>query len=110
VAGKKFRALPFIVDKANTLRGTCSHWGYLEFRRQKGALPCSICTGPHPMEAYKCRVATCGRIGKDYPHTVMKCPNCGSSHPAQHASCKAKCIAIAIAQGGWPAAQPRPYA
>jgi len=107
VAGNKFRALPYIPDKADTLCIICSQWGHSEFRCQKGALACAICAGPHRAQDHRCKVATCGKTGKVCAHTAMKCPNCGGRHPAQDARCKAKAAAIGIARG-WRAATQRP--
>jgi hypothetical protein len=105
VAGVKFKALPFIADRADTLCGRCSGWGHSEFRCHQGGAPaCSICSGQHRTEDHRCEVATCGKVGKVCPHTAMKCPNCGRGHPAQDARCRAKLAAIAIARGGRPAA------
>jgi len=101
VAGVKFRAIPFIADRADTLCGRCSRWGHSEFRCYWGGPPvCTICAGPHRTEGHKCEVATCGKIGKVCTHTAMKCSNCGGCHPAKDGRCKAKAAAIAMARGG----------
>jgi len=64
VDGVKFRALPFIADRADTLCGRCSGWGHSEFRCHQGGAPvCSICSGQHRTEQHRCKVATCGRTG-----------------------------------------------
>ena len=83
VAGNKFRALPYIPDKADTLCSICSQWGHSEFRCQKGTPTCAICAGPHRTSDHRCEVATCGRVGKICGHTTMKCANCGGKHLAQ---------------------------
>ena len=107
VAGVKFRAMPYIADRVNTLCGRCSQWGHSEFRCHQGGAPVyAICAGPHRTEEHKCEVVTCGRQGKICPHTAMKCPNCRGNHPAQDGRCKAKGMAIEIARGGR-AATPR---
>jgi hypothetical protein len=110
VAGNKFRALPYIPDKADTLCGTCSQWGHSEFRCQQSVPTCTLCAGSHRTVEHRCEVATCGKIGKVCPHTEMKCPNCGGGHPAQDARCKAKRTAIGIArsrrQVSWPRGRP----
>jgi len=101
VAGVKFRALPFIADRADVLCGRCSHWGHSEFRCHQGGTPvCSICSQQHRTVDHKCKVVTCGTRGKVCSLTVLKCPNCGGGHPAQDARCKEKAAAIAIARGG----------
>lgn len=101
VAGIKFRALPYIADRADTRCGRCSQWGHSEFRcHQGGAAVCSICAGQHRTEEHKCEVVTCGKTGKGCSHTTMRCPNCGKGHPAQDARCIAKAAAIDIARGG----------
>jgi hypothetical protein len=111
VAGNRFKALPFIPDKADTLCSRCSAWGHSEFRCQKQGGPvCSICAGSHRTEGHKCEVATCGATGRVCPHATLKCPNCGGNHPAKDARCKAKGDAVAIARGGrvpWAAATQR---
>jgi len=99
VAGNRFKALPFIADKADTLCGHCSQWGHSEFRCHGGAAACAICSGAHRTEEHRCEVATCGKWGKVCPHTVMRCPNCKGNHPAQDARCKAKGQAIGLARG-----------
>jgi len=99
VAGNRFRALPFIPDKADTLCSNCSQWGHSEFRCRQTGTTCAICTGSHMTENHKCEVATCGKVGKVCSHTEMVCPNCGGSHPAQDARCRAKRAAIEIARG-----------
>jgi len=99
VAGNKFRALPYIPDKADTLYGMCGQWGHSEFRCQQAAAICTICAGTHRTEDHRCEVVTCGKVGKVCPHTEMKCPNCGGGHPAQDARCRAKCAVIEIARG-----------
>ena len=98
VAGNKFRAIPYIPDKADTLYGMCGQWGHSEFRCQWVTTTCTICSGTHRTEEHKCEVATCGKSGKVCPHTEMKCPNCGGGHPAQDARCGAKRTAIQIAR------------
>lgn len=100
VAGNKFRALPYVPDKADTLCRLCSQWGHSEFRCQRGAAVCAICAGDHWTEGHKCEVATCGKIGRVCAHTAMMCPNCGGNHPAQDGRCRAKSAAVAIARGG----------
>jgi len=101
VAGVKFRALPFIADRADVLCGRCTRWGHSEFRcHQDGAPTCSICSGQHRTEGHRCEVTTCGATGKACSHTALKCPNCGGRHPAQDARCKEKTAAIAIARDG----------
>jgi len=101
VAGVKFRALPFIADRADVLCSRCSPWGHSEFRCHQGGTPvCSICSQQYQTEDHKCEVATCGVSGKVCSHTALKCPNCGGTHPAQDARCKEKAAAIAIARGG----------
>ena len=101
VAGVKFRALPFIADRADTLCRRCSGWGHSEFRCHQGGAPvCSICSEQQRTEQHRCEVANCGRTGKTCPHSTMKCPNCGRGHPAQDARCKAKVAAIMIGRGG----------
>jgi len=108
VAGVKFRALPFIADRADTLCSRCCWWGHSEFRCHQGGAPvCVICSGQHRTEGHRCEVATCGKQGKICPHTAVKCPNCGGIHPAQDARCKAKGAAIQITRGGR-VATPRP--
>ena len=100
VAGVKFRALPFIADRADSLCARCSRWGHSEFCcHWGGTLVCAICAGTHRTEGHKCEVATCGREGKICSHTAMKCPNCSGNHPAQDARCKAKGAAITMARG-----------
>ena len=107
VAGVKFRAMPYIAHRADTLCCRCSQWGHSEFRCHQGGAPvCAICAGPHQTEEHKCEVVTCSRQGKICPHTAMKCPNCGGNHPAQDGRRKAKGMAIKIARGGH-AATPR---
>jgi len=108
VVGNRFRALPFIADKADTLCGNCSQWGHSEFRCQKPTATCAICAGSHRTEKHRCEVATCGMEGKGCPHTDMECPNCGGGHPAQDARCGAKRTAIEIARGRRSAATPSP--
>jgi len=106
VVGVKFRTMPFIADRADTLCSRCSRWGHSEFRCHWGGAPvCAICAGPHRTEGYKCEVATCGKEGKICSHTAMKCPNCDGNHPAQDARCKAKGAAITIARGARPGSQ-----
>lgn len=100
VAGNRYRDLPYIPDKADTLCSICSQWGHSEFLCQNGAWVCAICAGPHRMEDHRCEVATCGKTGKVCTHTAMKCPSRSRGHPAQDARCKAKAAAIAIARGG----------
>ena len=101
VAGVKFRALPFIADRADVLCGRCSHWGHSEFRCHQGGTPvCSICSQQHRTVDHKCEVVTCGTRGKVCSHTVLQCSNCGGGHPAQDVRCKEKAAAIAIARGG----------
>ena len=99
VAGNKFRALPYIPNKADTLCGMCGQWGHSEFRCQQAAATCTICAGTHRTEDHRCEVVTCGKVGKVCPHTEMKCPNCGGGHPAQDARCRAERAAIEIARG-----------
>ena len=99
MAGNKFRALPYIVNKADTLCGMCERWGQSEFRCQRGAATCTICAGRHRTEEHRCEVATCDQVGKVCLHTEMKCPNYGGRHPAQDAGCQAKKAAIEIARG-----------
>ena len=99
VAGNKFRALPYIPNKADTLCGMCGQWGHSEFRCQQAAATCTICAGTHRTEDHRCKVVTCGKVGKVCPHTEMKCPNCGGGHPAQDARCRAERAAIEIARG-----------
>ena len=107
VAGVKFRAMPYIADRADTLCSRCSQWGHSKFCCHQGGAPvCVICAGPHRTEEHKCEVVICGRQGKICPHTAMKCPNCGGNHPTQDGRCKAKGVAIEIARGGH-AATPR---
>ena len=99
VVGVKFRALPFITDRADVLCRRCSQWGHSEFRcHQDGALTCSTCSGQHRTEGHRCEVTTCGASRKACSHTALKRPNCGGSHPAQDARCKEKTAAIAIAR------------
>jgi len=101
VVGVKFRALPFITDRADVLCRRCSQWGHSEFRcHQDGALTCSTCSGQHRTEGHRCEVTTCGATGKACSHTALKCPNCGGRHPAQDARCKEKTAAIVIARDG----------
>jgi len=99
VAGNKFRTLPYIPDKADTLCSMCGQWGHSEFWCQRATTMYAICTGTHRTEKHWCEVATCGKVGKVCPHMEMKCPNCGGGHPAQDARCRAKCAAIEIARG-----------
>ena len=99
MAGNKFRALPYIPDKADTLCGMCGQWGHSEFWCQQAAAICTICAGTHRTEDHTCEVATCRKVGKVCPHTEVKCPNCRGGHPAQNARCRAKCTVIEIAQG-----------
>ena len=99
VAGNKFRALPYIPNKADTLCGMCGQWGHSEFRCLRAAATCTICAGAHRTEEHRCEVAACGKVGKVCPHTEMKCPNCGGGHPAQDARYRAKRAAIKIARG-----------
>jgi len=99
VAGNKFRALPYIPSKADSLCGMCGQWGHSEFRCQRGSATCTICAGSHRTEEHRCEVATCGKVGKVCPHMEMKCPNCRGRHPAQDARCRAKRAAIEIARG-----------
>jgi hypothetical protein len=99
VAGNRFRALPYIPNRADTLCGRCSHWGHSEFRCPQAAVTCAVCSGSHRTESHKCEVVTCGAIGRVCPHTVMRCPNCDGNHPAQDGRCRAKGAAIAIARG-----------
>ena len=87
VAGNKFHALPYILDKADTLCGACGQWGHSEFWCQRGVATCTICEDSHRTEEYRCQVAMCGKVGKVCPHTEMKCPNCGGRHLAQNARC-----------------------
>jgi len=47
VAGNRFRALPYIPNKADTLCGMCGWWGHSEFRCQRGAATCTICAESH---------------------------------------------------------------
>jgi hypothetical protein len=100
VAGNRFRALPYIPNKADTLCGICSQWGHSEYRcqRQSGAV-CGICAGNHRTEGHRCDVATCGAIGRGCQHVVPECSNCGGSHLVRDARCRAKNEAIAIARG-----------
>jgi len=99
VAGVRFRALPFIADRADTLCARCSRWGHSEFRcHQRGAPVCAVCSGLHRTEAHKCEVSTCGKAGGICSHTELMCPNCGGRHPAQDARCWAKQAAIGIAR------------
>jgi len=101
VVGIKFRALPFIADRADVLYSRCSWWGHSEFRcHQDGAPTYTICLGQHRMEGHRCEVTTCGATGKACSHTALKCPNCGGIHPAQDTRCKEKTAAIAIARDG----------
>jgi hypothetical protein len=99
VAGNRFKALPYVPNRADTLCGRCSHWGHSEFRCPQAEVTCAVCSGSHRTESHKCEVATCGAIGQVCPHTVMRCPNCGGNHPAQDGRCRAKGAAIAIARG-----------
>jgi len=108
VAGNRFRAIPFIADKVDTLCGNCSQWGHSEFRCQKPTATCAICTGSHRTEKHRCEVATCRMEGKGCPHTDMECPNCGGGHPAQDARCGAKRAAIEIARGRRSTTTPHP--
>jgi len=85
VVGYKVRALPYIPNKADTLCGMCGQWGHSEFRCQCSVATCTICAGSHRTEEHRCEVVTCGRVGKVYPHTEIKCPICGGGHPAQDA-------------------------
>jgi len=99
VAGVRFRALPFIADRADTLCARCSRWGHSKFRcHQRGAPVYTVCSGLHRTEALKCKVSTCGKAGGIYSHTELMCPNCGGRHPAQDARCRAKQAAIGIAR------------
>jgi len=101
VVGVKFRALPFIVGRADALCGRCSRCGHSEFRcHQGGTLVCAICVGPHRTEGHKCEVVTCGKTGRVCSHTAMRCPNCGGGDPAQDGRCKVKAAAIDIARWG----------
>jgi len=99
VAGNRFRAQPFIPNRADTLCGRCSSWGHSEFRCPKMAVVCGICSVGHRMKSHKYEVVTCGAIGRVCPHTKMKCPNCGRAHPAEDARCQVKVTAVAIARG-----------
>jgi len=99
VAGNKFRALPYIPNKADTLYSMCGQWGHSEFRCQRATATCTICAGTYRTEEHRCEVATCGKVRKVCPHTEMKCPNCRGGHPAQDARCRMKRAAIEIAQG-----------
>jgi hypothetical protein len=99
VAGNRFRALPYIPNRADTLCGRCSHWGHSEFRCPQAEVTCAVCSGSHRTESHKCEVVTCGAIGRVCPHTIMRCPNCDGNHPAQDGRCRAKGAAIAIARG-----------
>jgi len=99
VAGYKFKAQPYVPNRADTLCGRCSEWGHSEFHCQKAALVCGICSGNHFTAGHRCEVATCGAIGRACPHAMMKCPGCGRNHPANDAWCLAKLNAIAIARG-----------
>jgi len=99
VAGNKFRALPYIPDKADTLCHMCGQWGHSEFRCQRATATCAICTGTHRTEEHWCEVAACGKVGKVCPHTEMKCPNCGGGHPTRDARCRTKRAAIEIIRG-----------
>jgi len=98
VAGNKFRTLPYIPDKADTLCSMCGQWGHSEFRCQRATATCAICAGTHRTEEHRCEVATCRKVGKVCPHMEMKCPNCGGGHSAQDARCWAKCATIEIAR------------
>jgi len=107
VAGIKFRAIPYIADRADTQCSRCSQWGHSEFRCHQGGAPiCAIYARPHCTQEHICEVVTYSRQGKICPHTAMKCPNCGGNHPAHDGRCKAKGVAIEIARG-WRAATPR---
>ena len=67
VAGNKFRALPYISNKADTLCGICGRWGHSEFQCQRGSATCTICAGSHRTEEHRCEVATYGTTGKGLP-------------------------------------------
>lgn len=99
VMGHKFKAQPFVPNRADTLCGICSHWEHSEFRYPRIVAVCTVCSGNHRTESHKCDVAMCGAIGRICPHTAMKCPNCNGSHPARDARCQAKMNAIAVARG-----------
>jgi hypothetical protein len=99
VAGNRFKAIPFIPNKADTLCGSCSRWGHSEFQCPQAEVTCAVCAGKHRMESHRCEVATCEAIGRVCPHTAMKCPNCSGNHPARDARCRAKVNAIAVARG-----------
>jgi len=105
VVGNKFRALPFVANRADTLCGICSQWGHSEFRCQVGAPACAICAGPHLVEEHRYEVVTCGKTGGACSYANLKCPNCGGKHLAQDAKCKAKTITIGIARGMRPLVQ-----
>ena len=47
VVGNRFKALPFIPNKADTLCGRCSGWGHAEFRCPHTKVVCGICSGDH---------------------------------------------------------------
>jgi hypothetical protein len=108
VTGNRFKALWYVLDRADTLYGVCSQWGHSEFRCQQPETACGICASSHRTEGHRCEVATCGRIGKVYAHSVMRCPNCGENHPAQDGRCVAKGVVVAIARGGRALAGPPP--
>ena len=87
VAGKKFHALPYVPNKANTRCGMFGQLGRSQLRCQRDVATCNIRTGSFRTEEHTCEVATCGNVGKVCSHTEMKCPNCGGRHPAQDARC-----------------------
>jgi len=99
VVGNRFRAQPFIPNRADTFCRRCSSWGHSESWCPKMAAVCGICSDGHRTESHKCEVVTCGAIGRVCPHTKMKCPNCGRAHPAKDARCQVKVIAVAITHG-----------
>jgi hypothetical protein len=99
VAGNRFKAHPFIPDKADTLCGRCSAWGHSEFRCHNVMEVCGICSENHLTAGHRCEVVTCGAVGRVCPHVGMKCPNCGGAHPAQDGRCRARNEAIGIARG-----------
>lgn len=106
VAGNKFKAHPYIANKAFTLYGVCSLWGHSEFQCPRSEPVCAVCLGGHRTESLKCEMATCGAIRRVCCHAAMKCPNCGGNHQANDARCPAKLNAIAIARGMRGGSQP----